>query len=91
MTGNGRARLAHAPSLAVPAGVLLGLLLIKVAGFRPGLYVVALSLLLGAGLRLSLPARQAGMLAVRGRTLDGAVLLTLGFGVMVLANSVPGF
>ena len=42
-----------------------------------------------AALRLTLPARQAGLLVVRSRGIDAAVLLVLGFGLVALANTIP--
>lgn len=63
------------------------------AGFfhawRTGATVVGLGLLLAGGLRLSLPARRAGLLVVRGRAVDATVLLLLGFAVVGLAGSIP--
>ena len=77
------------PALAVLAGVALGLLLAAAVDWQLGAVVLGLALLAGAGLRLTLPARSAGWLAVRTRGLDAAVLLTLGFTVVVLANTIP--
>jgi hypothetical protein len=76
------------------ASVLLvvGAGLVAAAGlhmWRVGAGVVGLGLCLGAGLRLTLPARQAGLLVVRSRAVDAAVLLVLGFGLVVLANTIP--
>lgn len=66
-----------------------GLVVVVLGHWRIGSYLVGLALLLAAGLRLTLPAHQAGLLAVRSRGLDGALLLALGFGVLLLAQSVP--
>ncbi len=71
--------------LAVGAGIAVAALL----DWRAGCYVVGVALLVAAALRTSLPERGAGMLAVRSRGLDAAVLLLLGTGVLLLANSVP--
>lgn len=79
----------EAPALLVLAAVAAGLGLTAAGHWRAGLYAVGLALLLGAGLRSSLPERSAGLLAVRSRGLDAALLLVLGAGVLVLANSVP--
>lgn len=79
----------EAPALLVLAAVAAGLALVVLERWRVGLYVVGLALLLAAGLRSSLPERAAGLLAVRGRTLDAVTLLVLGTGVLLLANSVP--
>ena len=67
------------------AGLVLG----ATADWQPGALVIGLALLLAAGLRLSLPVRQAGWLVVRTRGLDATVLLVLGFAVIVLANTIP--
>jgi len=77
------------PSLVVLALVAAGLVVLAVVDARPGILVVGLALLLAAGLRLTLPARSAGWLAVRTRGLDAALLLVLGFAVVVLANTIP--
>ena len=57
--------------------------------WRTGSTVVGLGLLLAGGLRLGLPARRAGMLVVRSRSVDAAVLLVLGLAVVGLAGSIP--
>lgn len=73
----------------VLALVGLGLLLAAVLDWQAGAFVLSLALLLAAGLRLTLPTRSAGWLAVRGRSVDSAVLLGLGFALAVLANTIP--
>ena len=77
------------PLVAVLAVVAAGLLLGAAGAWRPGAVVIGAGVLLAAGLRLVLPARQAGLLAVRSRRLDVAMLLVLGTGLVVLASSVP--
>ena len=77
------------PALLVLLGVAAGLGLVAVGRWRVGLYLVGLALLLGGGARSALPERTAGLLAVRGRTLDSVLLLLLGAAVLVLASSVP--
>ncbi len=77
------------PSLAVLALAGVGLALTVALGWQPGVVLVGLALLLAAGLRLSLPVRQAGWLVVRSRGLDAAVLLGLGFSLVVLATTIP--
>lgn len=57
--------------------------------WRRGLYVVAIALLLGAVLRLVLPARRVGSLAVRSRVTDVLTLTVLAVGVALLAGAVP--
>jgi hypothetical protein len=78
------------PLTAAVAVAALGLVL--VAGFdrwRVGSGVIGLAFCLAAALRLTLPARQAGLLVVRSKGLDAAILLTLGFALVVLANTMP--
>lgn len=77
------------PALAVMTVVAVGLVVATTVDFLPGVVLVASAMLLGAALRLALPARQAGWLVVRNRSLDATVLLALGGGLLVLAASVP--
>ena len=85
-----RAKLADVPLVAVLLVVAVGLFGVGVLhAWRTGSAVIGLGLLLGALLRLTLPTRQAGLLAVRSRGIDAAVLLTLGFGLVALAASIP--
>lgn len=77
------------PALAVLAVAGLGLLLAAVVDWQLGAFVFGVALLGAAGLRLTLPTRTAGWLAVRTRGLDAAMLLALGFAVVVLANTIP--
>lgn len=77
------------PLLAVLAVIAAGLVAVSLSAWQTGVLVVGLGLLLGAGLRLSLPARSAGLLVVRTRSVDAAVLLALGFALVLLANTVP--
>lgn len=82
-------RVREAPALLVLVAVAAGLVVVALGGWRSGLQVVGATLLVAAGLRSSLPERTAGLLVVRSRGLDAAVLLVLGTGVLLLANSVP--
>lgn len=77
------------PALAVLAVAAAGLVVGATVDWQPGALVLGLALLLGGGLRLTLPARQAGWLVVRTRALDATVLLGLGFAVVLLANTIP--
>jgi len=77
------------PLLTVLALVGVGLSVGARGNWRVGAVVLGAALLLGAGLRLLLPARRAGLLVVRGRQLDVATLLLLGLGLVVLAATVP--
>lgn len=77
------------PAVVVLALAALGLGLSATVGWQLGALVLGLSLLVAAGLRLTLPARQAGWLVVRTRGLDASVLLVLGFAVVALATTIP--
>ncbi|MCW2615554.1 MAG: hypothetical protein JWN08_2548 [Frankiales bacterium] len=77
------------PAVSVLAVAAVGLLLGATVDWQPGAVVLGLALLLAAGLRLTLPARQAGWLVVRTRGLDAAVLLLLGFSLVLLATTIP--
>ena len=81
--------MSQVPALAVLAATALGLLVAAVLDWQVGTFLVGIALLVGAGLRLTLPARSAGWLAVRTRGLDAALLLVLGFAVVLLANTIP--
>ena len=77
------------PALAVIALTGTGLVLAAVLDWQVGAFVLGIATLTAAGLRLVLPPRTAGWLAVRTRRIDAAVLLTLGFGMVALANTIP--
>jgi hypothetical protein len=77
------------PALLVLAVGLFGVVAAAQHHWRKGLYVAASALLLGAVLRLVLPARRVGSLAVRAKTIDVVTLLVLGAGLALLAGAVP--
>jgi hypothetical protein len=52
--------------------------------------LLGLVLCAAAAARLVLPAQRVGDLAVRSRAVDAAVLLLIGFGLVGLANTIPG-
>jgi hypothetical protein len=79
----------EAPALAVVAVGLLGVVAAAQHHWRKGLYVVAAALFLGAVLRLVLPTRRVGSLAVRGRPVDVVTLLAFAVAVALLAGAVP--
>lgn len=74
---------------AVLLAVVVGLALVGQDHWRRGLLLIGIGLLAGSGLRLVLPARVVGLLAVRGRVFDAVVLGLLGLAVIVLTSSVP--
>jgi len=71
------------PLLAVLLTVGVGLLLVAVQHWRWGLVVVGLALVGAALLRVLLPVRRVGFLAVRSRPID--VVLLAGTGVLLIA------
>lgn len=80
------------PLLVVLVGVLVGLV-IAVLGeqtWRIGCLVVGTSLLVGAVIRGALPSREAGLLQVRSRPFDIAVLTLGGIAIIALSIAVPG-
>jgi hypothetical protein len=67
----------------------VGVLVIGFADVRWGGRIVAAAFLIGALIRLvARPARKAGGLTVRSRTLDVLILLTLGIGVLIASATV---
>jgi hypothetical protein len=82
--------LRQLPLLAVLVTVAAGLLLVTVDHWRKGLVVMGLALLAAAVIRLFVPLRRVGFLAVRSRPID--VVLTGGTGLLltVIALAIPG-
>ncbi len=74
---------------AVLVGVFAGFVLITQDRWRRGLFTVGVMLILAGLARLTLPARRAGLLVVRGRLFDTAVLLGLGAAIVGLTSAVP--
>ena len=77
------------PIALVLVCVTVSLIVVAANHFRRGSVLLAASVLLATGLRLVLPARTAGLLAVRSRLVDVIALGSLGGGLMVLALVVP--
>jgi hypothetical protein len=81
--------LRQLPLLVVLLVVGLGLLLVTFQYWRTGLIVIGLALV-GAGvLRLLLPVRRAGFLAVRSRPVDVVLLAGTGLALAVIARTIP--
>lgn len=66
-----------------------GIAVVAGGDWRLGVRVLAVALMAAAGLRLVLPARDAGMLAVRNRAIDVTVLALMGGLIYFLASSIP--
>jgi hypothetical protein len=75
--------------LLVLAVVGAGLVVVLTGEWRTGVRVMGGALLFAALVRLVLRARDAGMLAVRHKALDAAVLVVLGGALIFLAGSIP--
>ena len=74
---------------AVVAGALLALVVTVLAGPRAGGVVLGADLLVAGSLRLLLPVRVVGALAVRSRAVDVLVLLVLAAACTGLAWVLP--
>jgi hypothetical protein len=77
------------PLLAVLVAVGVGLLMVTFEHWRKGLVVVGLALVGGAALRLLLPVRRVGFLAVRSRPVDVVLLAGTGLALAVIALAIP--
>jgi hypothetical protein len=78
------------PLLAVLVAVGVGLLLVTFDHWRRGLVVVGLALVGAALLRLLLPVRRVGFLAVRSRPVDVVLLAGTGLVLTVVALAIAG-
>jgi hypothetical protein len=77
------------PLLAVLVAVGVGLLMVTFDHWRRGLVLMGLALAGAALLRLLLPVRRAGFLAVRSRPVDVVVLAGIGLALAVIALAIP--
>lgn len=84
-----RSLLAEWPLTVVLLIVVGGVALIAFASFRLGAVLIAVGVLVGFVLRLSLSESAAGMLVVRSRTLDLSILGIVGVMLAILAFIVP--
>jgi hypothetical protein len=75
--------------LLVLAVCAVGVGIVVTGEWRTGVRVFGGALLLGSVVRLALPNRDAGMLAVRFKALDVLVLVALGSALIFLAGSIP--
>ncbi len=75
--------------LVILAVVGVALVVVGVGHWRTGIHLVAVSLGAAAVLRLVLPQRDAGMLAVRSRFLDAGLLAVGGGALYFLASTIP--
>jgi hypothetical protein len=77
------------PLVAVLLTVAIGLLLVTLDHWRKGLVVVGLALVGGALLRLLVPLRRVGFLAVRSRPIDVVLMAGTGLALTVIALAIP--
>jgi hypothetical protein len=82
--------LRQLPLLAVILTVGVGLLMVTFEHWRKGLVVVGLALVGGALLRLLLPVRRVGFLAVRSRPVDVLLLVGTGLALAIITLAIPG-
>jgi hypothetical protein len=73
--------------LTVTAG---GIVIAYADDWRLGVRIAGGALVAAAALRLVLPQRDAGMLAVRHRLIDVVLLAGMGGALMFLAGDIPG-
>jgi Protein of unknown function (DUF3017) len=78
------------PLLAVLVVVGLGLLVVTVGHWRRGLVLMGVALVFAAVLRLLLPVRRVGFLAVRSRPVDVLLLSGAGLALTAVALAIPG-
>jgi hypothetical protein len=84
-----RRRLAQWPITIVLIGISAALLVVATDHFRRGSVLLSASVVLAFFLRLLLPEREAGMLAVRSRLIDLAVIGGLGLALSLFTFWVP--
>jgi len=77
------------PWFVVCAGVGAGLVVVAMDRFRRGGLLLGASVLLAGWLRALLPPDRLGVLVIRRRSVDVAVLFVLGIGIVVLALVIP--
>lgn len=75
--------------LAVLAAALIGVVVAATGAWRTGVSWIALALLAAAGTRLALADDDAGMLQVRRKFFDAAILVGMGVALLVLVASIP--
>jgi hypothetical protein len=82
-------RLAEWPIAVVLAVVLAGLAVVALGHFRRGTVVISFAVALALFLRILLSDADAGLLRVRSKRIDIAVLAVLAVGTGILSLWVP--
>jgi DUF3017 family protein len=75
--------------LLVLVASAVGLGIVARGNWRLGVKWIAVALVVSAAVRLVLPVRDAGMLAVRRRSVDVALLIVAGVALWVLSSTIP--
>ena len=75
--------------LVVLAASTVGLWITSRGDWRLGVRWIAASLVVAAAVRLLLPVREAGMLAVRRRFVDVLILAVVGAALWFLSSTIP--
>lgn len=81
--------LRQLPLLAVLVMVGIGLIVVTLGHWRAGIVVVGLALIGAAVLRVLLPVRRVGFLAVRSRPVDVVLLAGTGLALTVIVLTIP--
>jgi hypothetical protein len=81
--------LRQLPLLAVLVAVGVGLVFVTFGHWRRGIVIIGLALIGAAVLRLLVPLRRVGFLAVRSRTVDVALLAGTGLLLTVIVLTLP--
>jgi hypothetical protein len=82
--------LRQLPLLLVLVVVAVGLVMVAFEHWRRGLVVVGVALVGGGLMRLLLPVRRVGFLAVRSRPVDVVLLAGVGVTLAAFALAIPG-
>ncbi len=81
--------LRQLPLLAVLVVVGIGLLVVTFGHWRRGIVIIGLAMVGAALLRLLLPLRRVGFLAVRSRYVDVALMAGTGLALTVIVLTIP--
>lgn len=84
-----RSRFREWPISLVLLGIGVSMIFVATDHFRRGSLILAVTVVLAVFLRLFLPENQAGMLAVRSKSVDVVILTVLGLGLTIFALWVP--
>ena len=77
------------PLLAVLVVVGVGLVVVAFDHWRKGVVIMGVALIGAALLRLLLPVRRVGFLAVRSRPVDVVLLAVTGLAITVIVLTIP--